>query len=168
KAILPSLVTALEQHGHLALDPTVRRHLLSASAATIDRLLTPVRSTASKRRWRPMAAGRTLDVEPMRALFRQNCIISSITAELDQKSCWEILTDARFTQRCCAAADRQSSRRHIFWTRLLSDRRTVLPDGQTASLLDYVGREHESLVLKPNRSFGGQGVVIGHGLARAE
>src|SRR5437879_3663181 len=28
KAILPSLVTALEQHGHLALDPTVRRDLL--------------------------------------------------------------------------------------------------------------------------------------------
>src|SRR5262249_47280185 len=33
------------------------------------------------------------DVEPMRVLFRQNRIISSIAAELDQKSCWEILTD---------------------------------------------------------------------------
>src|SRR5207302_10129115 len=34
-----------------------------------------------------------VDVMPMRALFKQNRIISSITAELDQKSCWEILTD---------------------------------------------------------------------------
>jgi hypothetical protein len=50
KAILPSLITALEQHGHLALDPTVRHDLLSASAATIDRLLASVRSTATKRK----------------------------------------------------------------------------------------------------------------------
>ena len=55
KAILPSLLTALEQHGHLALDSTVRQHLLAASAATIDRLLASVRSTASTRKKRKMA-----------------------------------------------------------------------------------------------------------------
>jgi hypothetical protein len=47
KAILPSLVTALERHGHLALDLTVRQRLLSVSPATIDRLLITVRSKAS-------------------------------------------------------------------------------------------------------------------------
>lgn len=52
KAILPSLVTALEQHGHLALDPAVRERLLSASPATIDRLLASVRSAASHRKKR--------------------------------------------------------------------------------------------------------------------
>jgi hypothetical protein len=52
RAILPSLLTALEQHGHLTLDATVRARLLSASAATIDRLLAPVRSTASGRKKR--------------------------------------------------------------------------------------------------------------------
>jgi len=52
KAILPSLITALEKHGHLALDPTVRQRLLVASPATIDRLLTTVRSTASHRKKR--------------------------------------------------------------------------------------------------------------------
>jgi hypothetical protein len=52
KAILPSLVTALESHGHLALDPTVRQRLLSASPATIDRLLTTVRGKASHRKKR--------------------------------------------------------------------------------------------------------------------
>lgn len=52
KAILPGLIAALEQHGHLALAPAVRARLLSASAATIDRLLASVRRAASPRRKR--------------------------------------------------------------------------------------------------------------------
>jgi hypothetical protein len=109
-----------------------------------------------------------VDMEPMRTLFCQNRIISSITAELDQKSCWEVLTDPQFMQRYFSSDERQIFRRHVLWTRLLSDRRTLLPDGRTASLLDYVRREHEVLVIKPNRAFGGEGVVIGHGLPRAD
>ncbi len=109
-----------------------------------------------------------VDVEPMRALFRQNRIVSSITAELDQKRCWEVLTDPEIAQKYFSADERQVFRRHILWTRILADRKTLLPDGQSGSLLDHVRREHESLVLKPNRSYGGQGVVIGHGLPHAE
>jgi uncharacterized circularly permuted ATP-grasp superfamily protein len=89
-------------------------------------------------------------------------------AELDQKSCWEILTDLQFTQRYFSAGERQVFRRHILWTRILSDRQVSLPDGQTGSLLDYVRKEHEALVLKPNRDYGGHGVVIGHGMPQAE
>jgi hypothetical protein len=55
KAILPSLITALEKHGHLTLDTTVRQRLLAASPATIDRLLTSVRRTASHRKKRKTA-----------------------------------------------------------------------------------------------------------------
>jgi hypothetical protein len=55
KAVLPDLVTSLEQHGHLSLDPTVRQRLLAASAATIDRLLASVRSAASVRKKRKAA-----------------------------------------------------------------------------------------------------------------
>jgi hypothetical protein len=109
-----------------------------------------------------------VDVEPMRVLFRQNRIISSITAELDQKSCWEVLTDPLLSRKYFSADERQVFRRHILWTRLLGPRRTVLPDGQEGDLLSYVRREHESLVLKPNRSFGGENVVIGPQLSRAE
>lgn len=109
-----------------------------------------------------------IDVEPMRTLFRQNRIISSITAELDQKSCWELLTDSQFTQKYFNSDERQVFRRHILWTRLLSDRHTTLPDGQTGDLLEYVRREQESLVLKPNRAYGGEGVVIGPSLSRVE
>jgi hypothetical protein len=52
KAALPSLVEAMERHGHLALDPLVRERVLSASAATIDRLLKPVRESAGRHRKR--------------------------------------------------------------------------------------------------------------------
>ena len=56
KAILPTLVDSMERHGHLQLDPEVRRCLLSVSAATIDRLLRPIRKEAKpkkKRRRKP-------------------------------------------------------------------------------------------------------------------
>jgi hypothetical protein len=64
KAVLPELVVAMERHGHLALDPEVRERLLSASAATIDRLLGPVRNEARSRRRRrkPPKANRAVPV----------------------------------------------------------------------------------------------------------
>jgi hypothetical protein len=49
KAALPSLVSALERHGHLSLDPIVRERVLAVSPATIDRLLAPVRKPSSGR-----------------------------------------------------------------------------------------------------------------------
>ena len=36
-----------------------------------------------------------VDVEPMRVLLRENRVMSSIAADLDQKACWEVLTDPR-------------------------------------------------------------------------
>ena len=108
-----------------------------------------------------------VDVDPMRALFRQNRIISSIAAELDQKSCWEVLTDPQFA-RFFSSDERQVFRRHILWTRLVSDRSTLLPTGATGPLLDYIREEQESLVLKPNRDYGGHGVQIGHTLSSVD
>ena len=52
KAALPNLVDSMERHGHLELNPEVRSRLLSASAATLDRLLGPIRTTAGSRRKR--------------------------------------------------------------------------------------------------------------------
>lgn len=46
KALLPTLVEAMERHGHLCLDETIRERLLSLSAATIDRRLQQVRMQA--------------------------------------------------------------------------------------------------------------------------
>ena len=52
KAALPNFVDSMERHGHLSLDPVVRERLLSASAATLDRLLRPIRATSGSRRKR--------------------------------------------------------------------------------------------------------------------
>jgi hypothetical protein len=108
-----------------------------------------------------------VNVEPLRELFRQNRVISSITAELDQKCCWEVLTDPRFGEHF-TAEERQVFRRHVLWTRYLADRRTQLPDGHVGDLLDYVRREQDLLVLKPNRCYGGRGVALGHLMGAGE
>lgn len=46
KAALPGLLEAMERHGHLSLDDDIRARLTSVSAATIDRILAPVRAKA--------------------------------------------------------------------------------------------------------------------------
>ena len=50
KPLLPLLVSALERHGHLTLEATVRVRVLSASAATLDRLLRLTRGSVSGQR----------------------------------------------------------------------------------------------------------------------
>ena len=50
KAALPGLLTAMEKHGHLQLSDVVRQRLKAVSAATMDRLLKPVRKAAGSRR----------------------------------------------------------------------------------------------------------------------
>ena len=49
KPLLPILVPALERHGHIKLDGTVREKLLAASASTIDRRLARTRNAARGR-----------------------------------------------------------------------------------------------------------------------
>jgi hypothetical protein len=116
-----------------------------------------------------LALGRTgVDVTAMKALFKQNRMISSIAAELDQKSCWEVLTDSRLASKYFSSDERQIFRRHVLWTRIVSDRRTSLPDGDEGDLLSFVRSDRETLVMKPNRSCGGEGVVIGTAATEAE
>lgn len=50
QAAIPNLVEAMERHGHLKLEVEIRNKLMTVSAATIDRMLRPVRKTASNRR----------------------------------------------------------------------------------------------------------------------
>jgi hypothetical protein len=113
-------------------------------------------------------AAEGVDVEPMRVLLRENRMISSITADLDQKACWEVLTDPRLCHQYFTPEERHLFQRHILWTRVLSDRRTVLPDGRLGDLLEFARTSHEMLVLKPNRGYGGDGIVIGPAVAHDE
>ena len=61
KPLIPMLIAAMERHGHLALDAQVRGRLETVSAATIDRILGPVRKQAAgrgRRRTAPSSAVR--------------------------------------------------------------------------------------------------------------
>lgn len=109
-----------------------------------------------------------VDIEPLRLLFRENRMISSIAGDFDHKSCWELLTDSHFMHKYFNAEERQIFRRHVLWTRVLSERRTSLPDGASGSLLDFVRKYREIMVLKPNRSYGGDRIIIGHLVDQAE
>jgi len=67
KPLIPTLVEAMERHGHLRLVPEVRAALLSISAATIDRALREIRVAAggrSRRRTAPSAAIRRRRADP--------------------------------------------------------------------------------------------------------
>ena len=55
KALMPTLVEAMERHGHLELGPEIRAGLLAMSAATIDRSLREVRAQAGGRKRRRTA-----------------------------------------------------------------------------------------------------------------
>jgi hypothetical protein len=62
QAAIPHLMQAMEKHGHLELDPEVRKKLMAVSAATLDRLLTPVRKGAGLRRRRRLAKQLTKEI----------------------------------------------------------------------------------------------------------
>jgi hypothetical protein len=109
-----------------------------------------------------------LDLRPLRALFKRNRMISSLAGEFDHKSCWEVLTDPQFTQKYFTADERQVFRRHVLWTRLVTDRRTSLPGGESGSLLEFARHDQDLLVLKPNRSYGGDRVLLGPSTSAAE
>lgn len=57
KALIPMLMDAMERHGHLSLDPTVKDKLLSVSAATIDRALRVTRERIDGQRKRRTGVG---------------------------------------------------------------------------------------------------------------
>ena len=110
--------------------------------------------------------GRPLD--GMRLLFKGNRVVSSLSGDFDHKSCWEVLTDESLSERYFSADERRLFRRHVLWTRVVGDRRTLLPHGSEGDLLEFARRHREELVLKPNRAYGGSGVAIGASLWQEE
>ena len=100
-------------------------------------------------------------LEAMRLLFRENRVISSLVGDFDHKSVFEILTDESIAAKLFSADDRRLFRRHVLWTRIVGERRTTLPNGRSGELLEHARMNREQLVLKPNREYGGTGVMIG-------
>src|SRR5262249_17773329 len=100
------------------------------------------------------------DLSAIRTAFQRNQVVSSLAGDFDHKSCWELFSDDRFGHFFTPAQWRIFNP-HILLTRLLRDPRTTQEAGRTVDLVPYVRNNRESLVIKPNRQFGGVGVTIG-------
>ena len=71
----------------------------------------------------------------------------------------QVLTDPKHA-RLFSDAERAVFRAHVPWTRLVELTSTDV-DGSVVDLLEYVRRNRETLVLKPNDEYGGKGVLLG-------
>ena len=105
----------------------------------------------------------------MRRLFRENRVISSITAELDCKSCFEVLTDPVLSEKYFSEEERRVFQHHVLWTRVVqrAEDHPALA-ASAGDLLEFARREREWLVLKPSRGYGGDGVVLGQTVSDGE
>ena len=108
-----------------------------------------------------------LNVRPMKHLFRNNQMVSSMAGDFDHKSCFEVFTDPQFSQYF-TMDERNVFRRHVLWTRVLREGRTTDPAGELVDLLEFIRGNREILVLKPNRSYGGDNVLIGPSVTDGE
>ena len=99
-------------------------------------------------------------LEVLREAVRRGQVLSPIEGDLDHKSLLEVWSSPRFARRF-SAAERAVFRRHVPWTRLLGERFTDGPDGRRVDLPAHARRHRTRLVLKPNRSCGGEGILIG-------
>ncbi len=107
------------------------------------------------------------NMEAVWEAFRQNRALSSLGGELDHKSALEILSHEAFS-KYFTPRQRRIFRTHVEWTRLLRPTYTTDPRGKRVDLYPYTRRHREHLVLKPNREFGGKGVVFGKDLTQRE
>ena len=110
-------------------------------------------------------AGRRLIA--LRQAIREGRLISGLTWEFDQKSAWEIFTDARFA-RHFTPAQRRIFRGHVLWTRLVREADVSDARGRLVDLPAFIRRHKDRLVLKPNAMFGGEGVTLGPTVTQRE
>lgn len=101
----------------------------------------------------------------LRLAFERNQVISSFAGEFDHKSSFEAFTDSRY-RKYFTMAEREIFRKYIPWTRLIWDRQTQGMNGERVSLIKYVRRNKDKLVIKPNREYGGKDVVLGRFVSR--
>ena len=88
------------------------------------------------------------------------CMANALTCKIaHKKAFFAVLTDER-NAALFSNSERDLIRRHIPWTRLLADTKTTR-DGESFGLLEYVRRQRNDFVLKPNDEYGGTGVTLG-------
>ena len=100
------------------------------------------------------------DLSGVHRAFEAGRMVPGACADLEHKSAFEVFTDPQF-ERAFSREQRRVLADHVVWTRLLRARRVASPSGEEVDLLEWTYRNRRELVIKPNRSYGGEGVVIG-------
>ncbi|MSV27347.1 MAG: hypothetical protein EXQ52_01170 [Bryobacterales bacterium] len=91
---------------------------------------------------------------------RAVCIVNSFRSELaHKKAMFGLLTDETLTAKF-PAAERRAILDHVPWTRLVSPMKTTY-EGETVDLQEFILKNQEKLVLKPNDEYGGKGAFFG-------
>ncbi|MFN0246481.1 MAG: hypothetical protein ACKV2T_06210 [Kofleriaceae bacterium] len=96
----------------------------------------------------------------MREAVKRNLVLSPLAGDLDHKSLLEIWSSKKFA-RLFSPSERKLLKRHVLWTRLVTDRRTDDMNGRDVDLGTFVRTNKNKLVLKPIRACGGEGILIG-------
>ena len=89
------------------------------------------------------------------------CVVNPFRCKmLHKKAAFELLADESLA-RHLTAAEREAVRECVPWTRRMAERRTQDAAGRAVDLVEYVRRNREALILKPNDDYGGHGVCLG-------
>ena len=91
---------------------------------------------------------------------RSICMVNSFRSKLiHKKALFAVLTDER-RGALFSAAEQEAIRAHVPWTRIVKDERSDY-HAEKIDLLEFVRKNSERLVLKPNDDYGGHGITIG-------
>jgi hypothetical protein len=100
------------------------------------------------------------DMTALKTAFMRNQVVSSLAGEFDHKSTFEVLTSPVFAEHF-TLKQRKIFRDHVLWTRIIRETKSTDFEGEPIDLLPWLRRNKDRLVIKPNRSFGGMGIVVG-------
>ena len=96
----------------------------------------------------------------LKQAFINNQVISSIAGELDHKSGFEIFSSEEFS-RFFTVKERMLFKKYIPWTRILKERKTTNNLSRRIDLIPWTLKNKDRLIIKPNRAYGGKGILIG-------
>ncbi|MFO0814758.1 MAG: hypothetical protein U0796_16185 [Gemmatales bacterium] len=109
---------------------------------------------------------------------RHVCMINPFRCKiLYKKASFAVLSDER-NAHLLTAEELATVHEHIPWTRIVASRQTATPkvrkacpatvkvmatqsEGKTVDLIDFISKNKDALVLKPNDDYGGKGIVLG-------
>ena len=94
------------------------------------------------------------------------CMVNSFRSKLiHKKALFAVLTDRKHAH-LFTETELDAIHSHVPWTRIVKDEQSDYRDG-TIDLLEFIHKNSERLVLKPNDDYGGHGITIGWNVDQA-